>query len=92
MSTIEKQWKVVLDLLQCMTAGQFKTPAAADAILKAMDLLEPIVRQGATPARTLTKLVVGFKVGSSCSLSQLTLVHLVACNKGKAAMCTMQHH
>jgi len=70
-----------MDLLQCMTAGQFKTPAAADAILKAMDLLETIVRQGAPPARTWTKLVVGLKVGSSyyCTLysdtSQLSLVH-----------------
>lgn len=65
MSTTEKQWKVVMDLLQCITAGKFKTQAASDALVKIVNLLEPMARQPAAPTTTLTKLVVGLKVGSS---------------------------
>lgn len=65
MSTTEKQWKAIVNLLQCMTAGQFKTPAAADALMKAGNLLEHMDRQPAAPAKIWTKLVVGLKVRSS---------------------------
>lgn len=65
MSTTEKQWKVVVDLLQCITAGKFKTQAASDALVKIVNLLEPMARQPAAPTTTWTKLVVGLKVGSS---------------------------
>jgi len=65
MSTTEKQWKVIVDLLQCMTAGQFTTPAAADALQKVVSLLGPTMCLPAAPTKTWTKLVVGLKVGSS---------------------------
>jgi len=68
MSTTEKQWKVIVDLLQCMTAGQFKTQAASDALVKVVNLLEPMARQPKVPAETWTKLIVGLKVGSSLQL------------------------
>jgi len=63
--TTEKQWKVILDLLQCMTAGHFKTPAALNALMKVLKLLKPMARQPAAPAKNCTKLVVGLKVGST---------------------------
>jgi len=65
MSTTEKQWKVIVDLLQCMTAGQFKTPAASDALIEAMNLLEPMTSQPIPPAKAWIKLVCVLKVGSS---------------------------
>jgi len=78
MSTTEKQWKEVLDLLQCMTAGQFTTPAAVDAVMKAGSLVGPMARQPATPAKTCTKLVAGLKVRSSSRLLLTTRIQAAA--------------